>query len=173
MKSWNMSNLSIRQRLPLFICILLLSIILVFGWISYVGVKRAALQIGQDRLITLTDQLSLMFSNGMATSSTAIHAATDKNAIKKFLLSGGKDSTREALEILNGLIKDSIYVKAELLNVHRIQILNADKGAIYIDANPDSLLLAASGVHPDSIRVGKLYAVKDSVYYPIIVPIID
>src|SRR3982074_2766959 len=124
MKSWNLTHLSIRLRLPLFICILLLIIILVFGWISYFGVRRASLQVGEDRLVTLTENLRSMFSTSMSTSSTAMQTAVNNPAIKKYLHSGGKDSKTESAQVLKELIQDSLYVKAELLNARCMQVLN-------------------------------------------------
>src|SRR5438045_3292357 len=97
------SRLSIRQRLPLLICVLLLSVILVFGLISYIGVKKAALKTGQDRVQALSDQLSTMLSANARNFISTTHAIADKPAIKKYLLSNGKDSAEEVLKLLQEL----------------------------------------------------------------------
>ena len=44
--AFSFRNLSLRQQLPLLICLLLLTLILLFGAISYIGISRATLGIG-------------------------------------------------------------------------------------------------------------------------------
>ncbi len=55
------SGLSIQQRLPLLICVLLLSVVLAFGWLSEIGVRKAAMEMGKERLGELTRQLGSLF----------------------------------------------------------------------------------------------------------------
>src|SRR5882672_5576757 len=52
---------SIRQQLPLLICLLLVILIALFGTISYLGVRKASMAIGEQRLRSLTEQLSSLF----------------------------------------------------------------------------------------------------------------
>src|SRR5688500_12028222 len=103
-------HLSIRQRLPLLMCVLLLSIILVFGCISYLGVRKASLKIGEDRLHALTEQLSTTLATSAQNLVLSNFIGSNKSAIKKYLLSRGKDSSTKALKILQGLQKDSTYL---------------------------------------------------------------
>ena len=76
-------GLSIEQRLPLLLCILLLCGILVFSCASYLGVRKAALEVSRERLYTLIKQLSLIFqqsTNNMATATqTTANNVTVKN----------------------------------------------------------------------------------------------
>src|ERR1700722_6272919 len=60
-------NLSIRQQLPLLICLLLISLILLFGAVSYIGIRRATLGAGQERLRSLTGQLASLFQQNART----------------------------------------------------------------------------------------------------------
>ena len=63
-------SLSIQQRLPLLICVLLCSVILTFSFASYYGVKKATLEMGKKRLRTLTDQLGTMFTESSKALNT-------------------------------------------------------------------------------------------------------
>ena len=54
------SNLSIEHRLPLLIGSLLLCIIIASIWASYRVVKEAALEVGSQRLMSLTQQLATL-----------------------------------------------------------------------------------------------------------------
>jgi PAS domain S-box-containing protein len=166
-------HLSIRQRLPLLICILLLSIILVFGCISYLGVRKASLKIGEERLQTLTGQLSSMLGGSTQKLVSTTFIAANKSAIKKYLLSKGIDSTKESLKILDGLRRDSTYFGAVLLNADGVPVLHSDKKRIDLQVNIDSIFSLNQPAPTDSGRVGKLYAIRDSVFYPVIANVVD
>jgi len=173
MKPILFSRFSIRQRLPVLICVLLLAVILVFGFISYIGVKKAALKVGQDRLQTLSEQLSTMFSGNVHAVISTTHAAANKPAIKKYLLSNGSDSAGETLKLLQDLRKDSLYARVELRNSDQKLVLISAKEGVHIHADIDSLLFIARPAKPDSGRVGKLYAIDNSVYYPVMVTVTE
>jgi len=70
-------NLSIRQQLLLLICLLLLTCILLFGAISYIGIRRATLGVGKERLKNLTGQLSSMFQQSARTMAAATQATAN------------------------------------------------------------------------------------------------
>src|SRR6185369_9163454 len=168
MKRLTYSRLTIRQRLPLLICSLLLSVILIFGIISYLGVRNAALKVGEDRLRSLTEQLSTMLAGNSRGFISSSFAAVNKPAIRSYLLSDGKDSSAEALQILDDLRKDSSYVQVELKNQEHIRVLRSAKDGININVGADSILHhLVSNAKIDSGKVGKLYAIDSSVYYPI------
>jgi len=84
-KRYSLSPLSIRQRLTLFICIFLLGIIAILGLISYIGVKKTALEVGKERLKSLTDQVSTMLAANSKSAIAPIRAAAAQPAIKKYL----------------------------------------------------------------------------------------
>src|SRR6266481_2077940 len=50
-------NMPIKHRLPLLIGTLLFGVILSSIWASYRGVKESALEVGRERLLSLTQQL--------------------------------------------------------------------------------------------------------------------
>jgi PAS domain S-box-containing protein len=166
------SHLSIRQRLPLLICVLLLSVILIFGLISYVGVRKADLKVGEERLRTLTEQLSTMLAGNTHSFIATAHEIGDKSAIKKYLLSNGKDSAREVLNILQSLRKDTSYVQVELRDENHTRLLTFSKNKIEIDFNIDSVLSVVS-MQADSGAVGKLYRNGGSVYYPVVATVMN
>jgi signal transduction histidine kinase len=166
-------NLSLRQRLPLLICLLLLCIIATFGWISYLGVKRAALEVGDERLLTLTGQLSSMFEQSANGALAETKAAAGKEVVRKYLESGGSQCRREATEALQALRKkDSLILLAELIDSGHRVVLDTGKQGIRINANTDSVL-SQSIIRSDSAGVGKFYSQGDSIYYPVIALVKD
>jgi len=171
-RRFSLRGLSIQQRLPLLICVLLLLIIVTFSWTSYIGVKRAALKIGSDRLHTLTGELSSMFGQSAQTIIAATQATARNGSIKKYLQSEGKDSISGSLEILQKLRLDSTWVLSELLNRNKVPILRSGRTDTATTAKLDSSLLL-SFAHADSFNVGKIYQLNDSMYYPITVAVTE
>src|SRR5882724_7757735 len=93
-------SFSIQQRLPLLICILLLSVVVAFSWASYIGVKRASLAIAGDRLRSLTEQLSSIFAQSLKAGATATRSIASQPAVREYLQSGGKGTDTAALSAL-------------------------------------------------------------------------
>src|SRR5258707_11565000 len=114
---FSLSPLTIQQRLPLLICVLLLSVIVTFSWISYVGIKETALEVGRERLGTLTQQLSTILQQSARAVITATRTSANDASIQKFLQSGEKESDTAAMKVLEKLRQDT--------NFHLVQLLNA------------------------------------------------
>lgn len=158
------SRLTIRQRLSLLICSLLLSVILVFGVISYLGVRKASLKVGRERLYTLSQQLSNMLSENTYNLIAATYDAANRQSVKTYLLSNGKDSTEEVNTLFKDLLKDSAHIQVQLLNAEQRILLNSAKQEIASLLSFHSVF--ANIKRPDSGRVGKFYAIGNSVFYP-------
>ena len=100
-------GLSIQRRLPLFIGVLLLSVVITFGCISYFSVKNEALKTGKERLRSLSDQLSTMLAQSAQQSLTASRTAAKQESIIKSLQTGEPEYKIEALEVLRKLRSDT------------------------------------------------------------------
>jgi signal transduction histidine kinase len=170
-RSISFRNVSIQKRLPLLICLFLLSIVISFGWISYISVRHEALKTGRERLIALSTQLSGMLAQsaqlGIATSKTA----ADKDAIKRTIVTGDPEDKIEALEILRKLRTDSTWVLAEILDKGRHPILRSSKDSALYLFNLDSLMLVSLKRDPNGI--GKIYLLKGAMFYFITAPVMD
>ena len=171
MKRFLFRGLSIQRRLPLFICVLLLSVIITFGCIAYISVKNEALKTSKERLRTLSDQLSSMLSQSVQSTLTASRTAAGQESIIKCLRTGESEFNIEALEVLRKLRLDSTWVMAELLDAKRHPVLHSGKDSIQSLGNFDSLISVSA--HEDSFGVGKIYLLKNSMYYPVSVPVVD
>src|SRR5687767_791437 len=100
-------GLSIQQRVPLLICIILICAMVSFSWISYIGVKKASLKSGYDRLNTLTDQLSTMLSQSMQGNINNTRATSASPVIKQCLQTLEPHTCTDALLILENARKDT------------------------------------------------------------------
>ena len=171
-RRFSFRDLSIQQRLPLLICILLCSVIVTFGFASYYGVKKATLEMGTKRLHTLADQLAAMLTASSTKLNTITLAVAHQDTIKKNVQSRGTELRTEALEILNNLRKDSSWVLLELLDSNKIPVLwTGNKGT---EAKLSvHTIFSSLRVGPDSCKIGEIYAADDSMYYPVAASIVD
>src|SRR6185295_12535975 len=163
---------SIRQRLTFSICLQLLIVILIFGGISFIGARKIALKLGKDRLKTLSNQLSTMIAGNAHNFLSTTYSIANKPAIKKYLLSNGKDSAGETIELLEALQGDTLFVQVELKNKKGVTLINSTGHRAHLNINIDSLFTSYAE-KTDSGRVEKLFKQGNSIYYPIIVNIIE
>lgn len=154
------------------ICLQLLVVILIFGGISYIGARKIALKLGEDRLKTLSKQLSSMIAGNAHNFLSATYSNANQPAIKKYLLSNGKDSVEQTAKLLEKLTIDTLFVQVELKNSKGITLINSAGHHPHLNINIDSLVTSLAG-KDDSGRVEKLFAQSHSIYYPIIANIIE
>lgn len=195
---FSLKNLSIRQQLPLLICLLLLTFILLFGAISYIGIRRATLGIGQERLSSLTGQLSSMFGQAARTMAGGIQATAHREEIIRYLetdLTGQTNQTNQPnqpgqsaaaqapLAAMQKLLADSQTARVELRDPQGKILLYTDRDLNQRTAKTDAGIELAdrttqpdatadfTGRKPDSNFVGRFYFAGDSLYYPVIATI--
>jgi signal transduction histidine kinase len=172
-KSFSLNRLSIQQKLPLLICTLLLSAIVSFSFATYYGLKKVTLAIGKERLHTLTDQLSSMFGQSAQFVVNETLNTANQNTVKQYLRSGGKEFRTETLESIGRLYRDSTWVLIELLDSNLKPVLRSNKSIIAEVKVEMKNVLSFTKVSPGLSKVGKIYKVGDSMYYPIIASVAD
>ncbi|MBK5214990.1 MAG: HAMP domain-containing protein [Flavobacteriaceae bacterium] len=171
-KRFSFRGLSIQQRLPLLICILLCSVILSFSFASYYGVKKASLEMGKKRVRSLTDQLGTMLSESSKAMNTSTLAVVQKDTVKKYVQSRGTEFRSETLEMLNKLRKDSTWCLVELLDLSKTPILRSGDEKVEAKLSLDTIFSSLT-VGPDSCKAGKIYVIGDSMYYPVVATVTD
>ncbi|HLZ87274.1 MAG TPA: ATP-binding protein [Puia sp.] len=173
--------LSIRQQLPLLICLLLLVLIALFGSISYLGVRRASMAVGEQRLQTLTEELSSLFQQSGHTLAVGTQAlARQENIVNYFTGdSVNRVASVKAMEVLQKMLADSQTIRAEVRDLQGRLLLQAGRGASSVHglgsateakrqwAGPDVSGEFGPG-NRDSNFVGRLYLAGDSMFYPIV-----
>jgi signal transduction histidine kinase len=175
-------KLSIRQQLPLLICLLLIVLITLFGSISYLSVKRASMAVGEQRLRTLTEELSSMFQQSGHNLATSTQSQARQEDIVNYFAGDTaiQGKTGRTLAALGKILGDSQTIRVELRDPVGKVLLAAGRGASGYDqgltpapetghrwTEPDvSGELGLGG--RDSSFVGRLYLAGDSMSYPII-----
>jgi signal transduction histidine kinase len=185
--AFSFRNLSLRQQLPLLICLLLLTLILLFGAISYIGIRQATLGIGKERLRTLTEQLASMFQQNARTLTVTTQATANREEIVRYLDTDPSHQFAVApasLEVMQKLLADSQSVRVELRDTQGRVLLSTGRdlsGSMpRQDAGIEPTALSGqpdagreiTAESPDSNFVGKFYAAGDSIYFPVIATVI-
>jgi len=170
LKLFSLKSISIRKQLPVLICVLLLSIIVLFGSIAYIGMKRTALVVGRERLQNLTGELTSIFQQSMQALTTATQTTGNQPEIVQFLVSRNKDSSVKALNAMKKLQVDTLTSLVDLQDTQGKSILYTGKEIIRqkTGLNASSEI---SAVKPLQSVVGNIYTVRDSMYFPVIATI--
>jgi len=166
-------HLSIQQRLPLFICILLLTIIFAFGWVSYISVRNASVAIGAERVTTLADKLSLMFKESVHQFSASANTVATKKSVKEYLRYPNKADSLNTLQIFQKFLKtDTLNRMVQLLNANKNIVLSAPGNGMRLHVNIDSLKMPSAN-NAAYMSVGKFVLLNGSMYYPALATVVD
>jgi signal transduction histidine kinase len=162
-------GLTIQQRLPLLICVLLLGVMITFSWISYLEVKQAAIRTGTERLLSLSGQLSSMFSQSMGANLSATRTIARHESVRNCLLS--QDSACNNInEAIQKIKQDTTTVLLDILDNKHHPVFRHGKDSI--QARVDFSALYTS-MKLDTGKVGNLVHIGDSIYYPFISGVVD
>lgn len=160
-------GLSIQQRLPLLICILLLSTVVAVGIAAYFGVKQSSFRIAGDRLKTVAGQLSSIYGQTSVSAMLSSKTIANEEPIKKYLQSPGSVPDSIAKISLRKLQTDTQSLYVELLDKNQQRLLRAGRPGFETGISGQALL-AELQLTPDSARVSKMKQVGDSLYYAIV-----
>lgn len=158
------SKRSIQKRLSFFTCILILCIIIVFGYASYLAIRNASINSTRNRLSALTGQISAMFTQGEIAMVQPLQAAAANKAVLAFLRSNGTDSTDAVQQLLNNARKDTLEPLIELYNSSGKRILSSGDTSHNINNN----VFFLSTPEQQKVQIGKIYPVHARMYFPVI-----
>lgn len=169
---FSFAYLSIRQRLPILMCILLGCVIGLFSYMSYVRMKKASVQTAEDRLITLTGQLSGMFQQSAQPFSASTLSIATQKEIRNFLLDSTLPANRsDAQTALEKIKSDSLTPLTQLYNKQKQVVLTYQNPGVKLDGRIDPLFRNMS--LPSSPYVGNILPLGDSMYYPVVAAVKD
>ena len=163
-------HFSLRERLMLFIGILLCSVIITFGLVSYYGVRNASIKIAKKRLRNVTNQLGDIFGQSAEGVNAMMLETTHDSIIAQYLQSKGTVLQKEALQTLAKLPRDSAWLLVELSDTSHVPLLWYGNKKAETKPLPDTIFTSIK-VNADSSSLGKIYAIGDSMYYPTVAPV--
>jgi PAS domain S-box-containing protein len=111
-----------------------------------------------------------MLSTSAHNLITSTYAQANKPAVTTYLQSGGKVSVAEINQVFNETLKDSSCVEVQLLNDEQKLMLHSAKPEI-TQPFPIAESMTIIPHLPDSGIVGNIYAIGNSVYYPVVVTV--
>src|SRR4051812_9114721 len=121
-------GLSIQQRLPLLISLLLCTVILSYGLASYYTIRKTALTLGEKRLHDLTTEMVDLFRQSSAGLVSAASTIAKQDSIKNYIRSGGKAGQETVLDILQKVRNDrtdSTWTLIDILDSNRTPMLRS------------------------------------------------
>jgi signal transduction histidine kinase len=134
--------------------------------------KKVSVQTAEDRLITLTGQLTGMFQQSAAPLSVHTLSIAGKKEIHNFLLdSSSQDNRSGAQKALEQITTDSLTPLVQLYNKEKQAILNHEHSGFKLNGRLDPLFKNMS--LPSSPYVGNIVLSGDSMYYPIVAAVKD
>lgn len=167
-----LGKLSIRQRLPLLICSLLLFTISLYGFLNYYTLKKAALGVGKVRISLLASQVGGMLTQSAQNLRRTTRSAAAQKSVKAYLRTHDAQYRTDALNQMDKLHRDSTWVSVELLDTNKQTVLRSNKSTVSVPV-PLSELLLSTPVRPDSCQIGKFYNNSGLLYYPTIAGVSD
>jgi len=159
-------GLSLQQRLPLLICILLLSVLIVFSISSYLTVKKSYINAGRERLQTLSNQLSGLFGQTFQTFLQTARQAANHEDLRAYLVTGSSADRLTALQNMQAFKKDTANMNATLFDAEKKPLLYLIKDDLREKIPQDPALLSQH--IPDGGFIGNLYQNGDHLYYPVV-----
>src|SRR5438874_8990837 len=169
----SLSNLSIKHRLPLLIGTLLLGIILASTYASYRAVKQAALTVGRERLLNLTEQLANLSQQSTSTLLAKTFTAANDPAIRSFLQAPKTDNEASARAVLQqfSTANDPSSLQIELWRTDRSLALTVPAGS---RPQPADLALEFKQATGDPFKAtGAMRVVNDTPVYPAVAAVKD
>ncbi len=170
---FSLSNLSIRNRLTLLIGTLVFGIIAISIWASYRGVREAALEVGRERLLSLTQQLATLSQQSSADLLSKTSIAANDAAIVDFLRSPSAATRPGASAILQQFVpsRDPNSLQVELWKANYSVALVMPDGASPQSADLEPELKQCS-VEPFK-AVGAIQVLNDIITYTAVTAVID
>jgi signal transduction histidine kinase len=101
-----------------------------------------------------------------------VNTTAAQNTVVECLKSGGKKFRKETIDALDKLHRDSTWVSVELLNKDLVPVVRSEKSKVNLQVNIKDVISYVK-IEPDSGKVGKLYNIKGSAYYPVITAVTD
>lgn len=167
------ARLSLKQKLPLLICGLLLVVVVLDTGESYRSVRNAALGAGVERLRSVTEQLAGLFTTSVANTENTLRSAARDSAIVRFLGAPTDRNRKLALAAMRAPGPTSAQrIVVELWNARQALVLTSDTavGVAHGDVRSE---LAEASIGPRRLSLGRLRVERDTAVLPIVAAVLD
>jgi signal transduction histidine kinase len=162
-----LAGISIEYKLPLFISVLLVTVIVVSSWAAYRGVREAAYTAARVRLRGVADQLASMLRTQAGQVGAAVAKAAANDTLRRFLEAPTPQHRLDALTTMRhmGPVVEQV-IGVELWSARRERLLVTGKQteSVVSGGQVEGVQWA---VQVDTGLVGRLQLGGDSLTYPV------
>jgi PAS domain S-box-containing protein len=162
------STVSIRTRLALLTCGLLLGTVAIYTVATYRESRRTAISTAGERLSSIADQLSGLLASSARQQLAQTRALADQPGLRVFLFTGAPEATDSVTRRLERADSVAPQIAAiEVLDATGRTALRVPGG---VSATPDSAGRRLRALLADSqeATIGPLVAHGDSILYPVV-----
>ena len=129
---------------------------------------------GRERLRSLTNNLGSMLSQSTVAMVSSAKKTAGNDTIRQYLVSGTKELHEEVFEVLKKLRTDSSVVLVELLDANAVPVVSYTEAGEGLKKKLSTIWKTDfSTAGSNSEKVGKMYAINNSIYFPIIAMVIN
>src|SRR5437588_3327018 len=169
----SISDMPIKRRLPLLTALLLFGVISAATLLSYFGVRESALELGRERLLSLTEQLAGQLQQPSAIILGKTSAAANDPAVRAFLKSPSTAARAGAVAALQQFApeQDPNSMQVELWNADRSLALTLPEDS---KPEPNGHDAEFKQCAADPFKaVGAIRPVGDVAAYPVVAAVMD
>ncbi len=161
-------RLSLKQKLPLLICGLVLGVVALDSAASYGSVRTASLAVGRERLRSVSDQIAELLAVSATKTDSVLRVAAADNAVVRFLESPSERNKAAAMTYMRRpSASSSQRLSVELWNAKRELALTTAPGVTALHG-PATLEFDVASAGPHHTAVGRLRVENDTVVLPIV-----
>lgn len=167
-------RMSIKQRLPLFIGLLLLGVIAASILAAYQGMKNIALDAERERLRLLTKQLSDFIQQSSAIQSNRTATMANNAAVRNYFKSPQPNTKQEVINLLQppSAPQDLNALDIELWNINHTIALIVPEGSTPIPLSLEAEFKQTLTT-PVNTATGEMRLINDKIVFPIVAAVKD
>lgn len=160
-------GLSLHYRIPMLVSILLFLVMAVFIVVSYFSIRQLEGAGGRQRLTSLIAQAGGMLSESINDIVKTTRDAAATPAVHDYMVNRSPASASAAMIVLNQYAGSGRFEYAMLLN-ENLQVLLVSAKA---DSESVEKAVYLPVIKDKSLNAGNIYRIADTVYYPVIAPV--
>ncbi len=162
-----LSGISIEYKLPLFISVLLVTVIVLSSWAAYRGVRAAAFTAARVRLVGVADQLASMLRTQAGQVGFLVAKAAANDTLRRFLEAPTPKNRLDALATMR-------HMGPVVEQVIGVELWSAQRERLLVTGTPTRSIATSGQVEGvqwasqvDTGLVGRLQLGGDSLMYPV------
>lgn len=170
---FSFSDLPINYRLPISIGLLLFAIFALSAFASYRAVRDSALDVGRERLHSVTELLATLLEQQGTNMGTRTATAANDSVLRAFLRSPSPATRAAAVAALQrlGLAQDQSHLRVELWDVNQSPALTIPEDA---PAESADLISEFKQAGADPFKaVGAIRSLQNTLAFPIVAAVKD